>query len=114
MHPPTPALLQGGKLDDITLVMAMVDEEETRVVRAPLQNAEEDAAEVLVSDSEAAPSAAAAVAAVLSEISADLRGQDDDAPRQPVTAAQAGGRTAQQQPAAEVWQAAVQLAICAA
>ena len=51
----TPAQLQGGKLDDITLVMAMVDEEETRVVRAPLQEAEDSAGEALMSDSEAVP-----------------------------------------------------------
>ena len=42
---------QGGKLDDITVVMAVVDEEDVHVVRAP-ESEEEDAVETLVSDSE--------------------------------------------------------------
>jgi len=49
-----PSARQGGKLDDITVVMAIVDEEDVHVVRAQLPESEEeeDAAEALVSDSE--------------------------------------------------------------
>ncbi len=51
-----PSARQGGKLDDITVVMAIVDEEDVHVVRAqPLESEEEgdeDAVETLVSDSE--------------------------------------------------------------
>ena len=60
--------LQGGKLDDITVVMALVDEEDVHVVRAQLpESEEEDTLETLVSDSEGGvppePAAEAAVPA---------------------------------------------------
>ncbi len=50
--------LQGGKLDDITVVMAIVDEEDVHVVHAELpESEEEDDVETLVSDSEAVSAA---------------------------------------------------------
>ena len=92
--------------------MAMVGEEETRVVRAPASDAAEDGtdmlsdSETLMSDSEtpAASPASEAVSVAPQAVAANLRPEDGGATRQNVGAAWAAARTLQQQLAAEAWQ----------